>query len=150
MSADLFSAVASGNAGRVRELLASDPGAASAKDTEGATPLHYATLNGRREISELLLQYGADVNARDGRFNATPAGWAIEYLREAGGLLSIEIEDVLFAIRTNDVRWVRRFLTRLPSLDRANDAHGKALSQHASKPGNDDIARLFETGLGRK
>ncbi len=148
MSAELFSAVASGNAGRVRELLASDPGAASAKDGEGATPLHYATLNGRREISELLLQRGADVNARDGRFDATPAGWAIEYLREAGGLLSIEIEDLLFAIRENDVRWVRRFLTRLPTLARAKDAHGKALSQHASESGNDEIARLFETARG--
>ena len=74
MSAELFSAVASGYAGRVRELLASDPGAASAKDGEGAMPLHYATLNGRREISELLLQRGADVNAWDGRFDATPAG----------------------------------------------------------------------------
>ena len=150
MSAELFSAVASGHAGQVRELLASDPGVASATDGEGATPLHYATLNGYREISELLLQHGADVNARDGRFGATPAGWAIEYLREAGGLLGIEIDDLLFAIRENDVRWVRRFLTRLPALARAKDPHGKALSQHASESGNDEIARLFKTALGQK
>ena len=149
MSAELFSVVASGNAGRVRELLAADPGAAGVKDDEGATPLHYATLNGHRGIAELLLQSGADVNARDGRFDATPAGWAIEYLREAGGLLSIEIEDLLFAINQNDVRWVRRFLTRLPSLTRAKDAHGKPLSEHAAGAGNDEIAQLFETSPGQ-
>lgn len=31
--------------------------------------------------------------SRDDRFGATPAGWATEYLRGAGGLLSIEIDD---------------------------------------------------------
>jgi hypothetical protein len=115
------------------------------KDNEGATALHYATLNGHREIVGLLLAGGADINARDDRFHATPTGWAIEYLRESGGLLAMEIEDVLYAIRENDVRWVRRFLTRLPTLARAKDAHGTALRQHASESGNDEIARLFET-----
>ena len=148
MSADLFSAVASGNAARVRELLASDPAAARTKDDKGATPLHHATLNGHREIAELLLRNGADVNARDNRFNATPAGWAIEYLRERGGLLAMEIEDVIFAIRENDIRWLRRCLTRLPALAQARDANGKALSQYAAESGKDEIVRLFERAMG--
>jgi len=149
VSAELFSAVSSGNAERVRELLASNPAAARMKDDEGATALHLATLNGQREIAGLLLQNGADINARDSRFNATPAGWAIEYLREKGGLLGMEIEDVIFAIRENDVRWVRRFLTRLPALAHARDAKGKALAQYAAESGNDEIVRLFETALER-
>jgi ankyrin repeat protein len=90
VSIDLIAAVASGNADRVRELLTSDPEAAKTNDDEGATPLHYATLNGYREIAELLLRHGADINARDSRFNAAPVGWAIEDLREKGGLLAIE------------------------------------------------------------
>jgi hypothetical protein len=115
------------------------------KDAEGATSLHYATLNGEREIAGLLLASGADINARDDVFHATPAGWAIEYLREQGGLLGIEIDDVLFAIRGKDVRWIQRFLTRLPALAQARDAQGKALAQHAIESGNGEIARLFKT-----
>ncbi len=145
VSAELFSAVTSGDTQRVRELLDSDPAAARMKDTEGATPLHCATLNGEREIAELLLASGADINARDDEFGATPAGWAIEYLREHGGLLAIEIDDVLFAIRGKDVRWVQRFLTRLPALAQARDAQGKALAEHAVESGNDEIIRLFKT-----
>jgi ankyrin repeat protein len=149
MSAELFLAVRSGNTGRVRELLASDPGAARAKDDEGATALHYATLDGHRKIVEALVEHGADVNARDGRFGATPAGWAIEYLRKKGGLLAMEIEDVLFAIRENQVPWVRRFLTRLPALARARDAQGKPLSEYAAEHGNAEITQLFELALGQ-
>jgi hypothetical protein len=150
VSAELFSAVALGSEERVLELLASDPSAARMKDAEGATALHYATLNAQRMIARALLDRGADVNARDERFGATPAGWAIEYLREAGGLLAMEIEDVLFAIRQQDVPWVRRFLSRLPTLARAQDAHGKPLAEHANESGNDEIVRLFETALGRR
>ena len=61
MSAQLFSAVTSGDTQRVRELLALDPTAARMKDAEGATPLHYATVNGEREIAELLLAKGANI-----------------------------------------------------------------------------------------
>ena len=147
MSAELFLAVVSGDGDRVRELLGSDPSAAVVKDDEGATALHYATLIGHRTIARALMEQGADVNARDERFGATPAGWAIEYLREAGGLLAIEIDDVVFAIHQKDVPWVRRFLTRLPALAQARDAHGKPLSEHAIESGNDEIARLFETAL---
>jgi hypothetical protein len=144
VSSELFSAVESGNTARVRELLAADPGMTRAKEDEGATALHYATLHGHREIVELLLKNGADINARDGRFHATPSGWAIEYLRERGGLLAIEIEDVLFAIRESDARWVQRFLTRLPALADACDRQGKPLSEHAAESGNTQIASLFE------
>jgi ankyrin repeat protein len=85
MSAELFSAVASGNTERVRELLASDPGSARGKDDEGATALHYAALNGHRKIALALVEQGADINARDERFGATPAGGRLNTcVRRAG------------------------------------------------------------------
>ena len=48
-------------------------------DKSGANPLHYAALNGHRDIVRLLVERGANVNSTDGEFGATPAGWAIEY-----------------------------------------------------------------------
>ncbi|HYK87620.1 MAG TPA: hypothetical protein VE398_02545 [Acidobacteriota bacterium] len=86
---------------------------------------------------------GADVNAHDERFGATPAGWAIEYLRELGGFLAMEIEDVILAIRQGDVGWVRRFLTRMPALARCRDRAGKPILRHAEESRDPDIARLF-------
>jgi ankyrin repeat protein len=44
---------------------------------EGETALHYAALGGHAEIVLLLLAHGADVRARETRFDATPLGWAL-------------------------------------------------------------------------
>ena len=139
-----FRAVARGDVERVRALLAAHPELARARDDEGATALHYAAFDGRQALAELLCDAGADVNARDGQHHATPTGWAIEYLRERGGLLAIEIEDLLHAIRTRDVGWARRFVARHPQLVSASDLHGRPLAAHARECGDPDIAILFE------
>ena len=78
------------------------------------------------------------------RFDATPSGWATHYLRELGGLLAIEIEDVLHAIRTRDAQWVERLVTRHPALTMSTDVSGKPLADHAHDSGVPAIARLFE------
>jgi ankyrin repeat protein len=54
------------------------------RDEVGATALHYAAFGGHRKVAKLLVDRGADINARDGQFGATPAGWAIEYLPRTG------------------------------------------------------------------
>ena len=87
----------------------------------------------------------ADLNARDSQHNATPSGWAIHYLREMGGLLAIEIEDVLFAIRRRDVDWVRRLVTRHPALIDAKDLNGTPLATHARDSGDPEIAAVFDS-----
>ena len=46
-------------------------------DVYGATPLHYAAENGHVEIARLLLQNGADVNAKN-NYGSTPLHWAAE------------------------------------------------------------------------
>jgi ankyrin repeat protein len=143
MTVEFFDAVKSGEAATVREHLASDGTLALARDEDGATALHHAAEMGKREIVALLLDAGADLNARDARFHATPAGWAIEYLRMRGGLLAMEIEDLLLAIRERNVGGVRRMVTRLPALAGATDRSGKPLAQHARECGSEEIAHLF-------
>lgn len=41
-----------------------------------STPLHQAALIGNRELVDLLLQYGASLDARDLMWHGTPADWA--------------------------------------------------------------------------
>jgi hypothetical protein len=128
---------------RVKEILETDGSLANAKDASGATPLHYAAINGHRKIVKLLVERGADINAADEEFGATPAGWAIEYLREMGGYLAIELDDFGYAIRAGDVRWVGRFLKRFPKLRHLRDTEGTPFEKLARASGNREIMALF-------
>ena len=141
---NLIEAVKQSAMERVIAILESDDRLANLRDESGATPLHYATLNGHRQIVRLLLQRGADINSTDIQFDATPAGWAIEYLREMGGYLAIELDDLAYAIQLGDTRWVARFLKRFPSLRQASDTWNTVSFQRlARESGNREIAGLF-------
>jgi ankyrin repeat protein len=140
----LVEAAQHGDLERVKSLLDQDHQLARERDESGATALHNAALNGHRQIVELLVERGANVNSRDSQFGATPAGWAIEYLRELGGYLAIELDDLAFAIRAGDAKWVTRFLARFPALRKGFDPSGTPFQQLARESGNPEIAKLFE------
>lgn len=141
----LIQAVNAVDIDRVEALLDADDQLANRRDDRGATAIHDAALAGNRAIARVLIERGAEINCRDDRFDATPAGWAIEYLRELGALLAIEIDDVVFAIRRGDTHWVARFLKRFPALGACYDASGTRLRDLAIQSGNPDIAKLFES-----
>ena len=61
----LFEAVAGNDLSKVRSGLKANPEWINAKDNIGFTPLHMAVTMGHREMAELLLVQGADVDARD-------------------------------------------------------------------------------------
>jgi ankyrin repeat protein len=129
----------------VKAIAQSYPALINEYDETGATALHYAAIGGHRDVVRFLVQHGADINARDGQFGATPAGWAIEYMREMGGFLEIELIDTAFAIRQGDVEWVARFLKRFPNLRGARDSQGNSFRQLAEQSGNAEIAKLFDS-----
>jgi len=141
--AGLIEAVKQGDLESVRAILDTKDEIVNQRDESGAAPLHYATLNGHRQIVRLLLERGAEINIADSQFGATPTGWAIEYLREMGGYLSIELKDLAYAIQLGDVRWVKRFLERFPSLRQASDKNGRPFQLLARESGNREIAKLF-------
>ncbi len=128
----------------VRGLVESNPKLVQLRDDSGATALHHATLGGHRAIAQILVAHGADINARDTEFGATPAGWAIEYLREMGGFLGIELDDFNFAIERRDIAWVERSLQRFPALRTARNGDGIPFSDVVHLSGNTDLIRLFE------
>ncbi len=132
-----------GDLEQVRGILASDERLVGLRDDSGAGAIHYAAMNGHRAIVRLLVEQGADINCVGGRFGATPTGWAIEYLREMGGHLAIELDDLAYAVRSGDGRWVSRFVTRFPGLREWRDGERTPFRQMARECGNDEIAALF-------
>jgi hypothetical protein len=139
----LIEAAAKDDVDTLRAILDRDPALVRARDRVGATALHHAAFNASRRVVRLLVERGADINARDTEFGATPAGWAIEYLRELGGHLAIELEDLVYAIENHDVEWVRRFLRRFPSLRDATCRDGTSFRRLAVRSGDATIAALF-------
>ena len=65
------------------------------------TPLHYAAYSSQKEVAELLIDKGADVNAKD-KNGKTPLDWAVDspysdeetadLLRKHGGKTKRELE----------------------------------------------------------
>jgi hypothetical protein len=138
-----FSEVERGDLETVRAMVSAAPALVRARDGSGATALHVAAHHGQHAVAELLLDAGAEVNARDDEFAGTPAGWAIEYLRERGALLGIEIEDALFAIRRGDAELLARLVTRHPALRSAVDREGTPLAEHAAAAADPEIGHVF-------
>jgi uncharacterized protein len=71
---DVFDAAAVGRTRGLAELLAADPGLASAWSPDGFTALHYAAFFGQEGSARLLLERGAEVNlvARNASIHVTP------------------------------------------------------------------------------
>jgi ankyrin repeat protein len=141
----LIEAAKGGDVNGVEAVIQNNPELINKRDPSGATALHYAALGGHRAVVQELVNQGADINAADGEFGATPAGWAIEYLREMGGFLGIELNDFAHAIRRGEAEWVARFLRRFPALREACDTQGRPFKQLAQESGNQEIANLFRS-----
>lgn len=139
----LIEAAKRGNVAEVRAIVHRHAELINQRDKLGATALHHAAFGGHRAVVQALVEQGAEINAADGEFGATPTGWAIEYLREMGGFLGIELDDFAYAIRRGDIEWVRRFLKRFPALRGARDPQGTPFKLLAQQSGNAENAKLF-------
>jgi ankyrin repeat protein len=90
---EFFEACARGDAETLRRLLSADASLARATDPRGQfggwTGLHSAAKSGRVEAVRVLLQHGADPNAREAGDHTTPLHWAAAcgQLDIAGALL---------------------------------------------------------------
>lgn len=71
----IHSAARDGDTGAIRRLLERNPGLATNKNFQGATPLHFAGREGHVAAAELLLSRGASINERDGS-GQTAIHWA--------------------------------------------------------------------------
>lgn len=67
LSRQFLAAVFLANTARVQSLLGRHPHLATALDGRGDQPIHHAARNGDTEIVRLLIEHGADVNAKNTR-----------------------------------------------------------------------------------
>jgi hypothetical protein len=140
----LVEAAKRGSVEDVRAMVMAEPYLVEERDASGATALHYAAFGGHNDVARILVEHGAYINARDGKFQATPADWAIEYLREMGGFLGVELTDFAHAIRKGNAEWTGRFLKRFPALRDAGDLDGTPFRTLALQCGNSEIVLMFK------
>jgi ankyrin repeat protein len=142
--ADLLKAIRQGDAAAVKALLAQGT-RADAKYRYDRTALSFAADRGDVEIVKLLLERGADVNAKDTFYSATPLTWAaanghVEVVRLLLGRDATGADDVL----STGVR------KRNPELVEAAIASGKLSAEllsfgleDAEKAGASDVAAVL-------
>jgi ankyrin repeat protein len=126
---NLSEAIALGETDRVRDLLAAEPGLASAYDSTGGTPLHLAAFMGRQDAVELLVVHGADVNA---------------FRQHASG--PIPRNAALHAALAGGKHDVARYLVAHGADVNAVDSEGFTALHHAAFGGNADMVAFL---LGR-
>jgi ankyrin repeat protein len=78
---DACAAAHLGRADLLERMIASDPSCVHQRGGDGQTPLHFAAS---REIVDMLLDAGADIDARDVDHRSTPAQWMLKGARGAG------------------------------------------------------------------
>jgi hypothetical protein len=146
--AELLVAVRAGNTAAVKALLAGGA-PADAKYRYDRTALSFAADRGHLEIVKLLLDHGADPNARDTFYSMAPIGWAATHghVEVAGLLLARGARDVgsvlLGAVEQKSVPMLEAAL----STGRATPHDLAYTLEEAEKEGVPDVAaRLRQAG----
>jgi ankyrin repeat protein len=113
----------------LRRMLDADPSRVHERGGDGQTPLHFARS---REVIDLLLERGADPDARDVDHRSTPAQWMLEGRRGAGryDLAAYLVErgasaDVFLATALGLAASLRRMLEADPSLVERRTGRGE-------------------------
>jgi ankyrin repeat protein len=66
---------------KVKALLKSDPDLLVSEDCNGDTPLHWSASSGYKNVAELMLVHGVEVNAKN-HFGHTPLHRAVMFGRK--------------------------------------------------------------------
>jgi ankyrin repeat protein len=89
-------------------------------DDHGHRPLHTTASSDSPGVAALLIEHGAEIDARDSKYGGTPLGWALHDERpRMVALLSPVSRDVFSLVATGNVERLRQVLTAEPELGRA-------------------------------
>jgi ankyrin repeat protein len=146
-------ASAAGNREIVKKILEYYPDRISSRDDEGKTPLHVAVEWNQKDVAELLLAKGADVNAK-GKDDWTPLDAAVGHARkDIVKLLLAKGADINakdkggetplhFAAEFGRKDMVALLLSKGAEID-ARNAWGWTALHWAARNGSMDIAKLL-------
>lgn len=157
---DLFQATLADDISQVKALLQDDSRLASASGdvktalwSSAAPALHVAVMYGRKDIVDLLLEHGADINEKDPRwgFSALHQAIDLEFLPEYPALGMVDflisrgaIMDIFGYIWQDSAAQVRAMLKEAPGLVNAFGPGGGTPICHAYSP--EIITLLLESG----
>ncbi len=164
-SMDIHAAANQCNLERMQQILGANPLFAQARDENQNTPLHLVAGGGDINSAALLLQYGADVNAR-GRSGLTPLHWAA-YKGHTGlttlflGMTLLEVDHDFLSINAEinardteqntslhfaafkGYRDIAMYLLSAGAEINAHKVHRMTPLHCAAVAGNEDIARAL-------
>ena len=148
----IHEAAEGGNLEAVKQHLAAgtDVDAKLAHDPGGITPWIVAAASGHKELAELLIANGADVNATDD-VGKTPLDWAFGYLkletidllRKHGGKSGVE-DSIIAAASLGNVNAVKDHLAAGTDVNTKDD-RGRTPLHWAAYDGRNKIAELLIT-----
>ncbi len=109
----IHAAAGFGFADHLADLLRIDPSLVDAKGGDGCTPLHFAR---NLETARLLIDAGADIDARDDDHDSTPAQWLIKKAPEVVRLLldAGAKPDIFVATALGDRSLISRLISENP------------------------------------
>jgi ankyrin repeat protein len=130
---------------KVRELI-QEGASINVKDQRGRTALHYAAAQGHKEIVELLLANGADVNASTNFYMKTPAEFAMGAGHNEVAKLLIskgaDISPLNFALHMGDLAKAKSLIEGGADVNKPTP-YGTTPLQRAVDKGCKDIVELL-------
>lgn len=155
-SEDIHLWVKRGNVDRVKILLEFNPDAVNFKDSEEKTPLHWAVYNNQRDIINVLLEAGANVNVTE-VIGITPLHYAaergyvevVELLLDAGADVNAQDYGYFNFTPLHGAAGFGRFeivklLLRTGAKVNLRDNEGRTALDLAAKNGHKDVVELIK------
>ena len=144
----ILAAAYNGNIEAVKQHLAAGTDVNVKGGFADGTPLHYAAANGHKEIAELLIEKGADMNAKD-EDGGTPLDVAIQFkeleiadlIRVIGGI-SGAADSIHVAAAAENIEAVKQHLATGSDVN-AKDVIGRTALHQSALRGHKKIVELL-------